>query len=213
MSVIGSPWVTAATEALAANLQICAREGASAARLLSEQGRGRLLASAQDLPWRPARAVVGEGERRVYQDFELTQQFPADSPYRQAAVSIEAALAAAARTLSPALLPQGFSFNDLILQRYAPRSRGISAHRDHLRYRGLVALIIVSGDGRFCLCRGRSGSDAREIVAGPGDILLMQAPGLAGSTGRPFHFLDRITEERLSFGLRWDTGQPRETIS
>jgi hypothetical protein len=32
----------------------------------------------------------------------------------------------------------------------------------------------------------------------------MRAPGLAGSSDRPFHFLDQITKERLSFGLRWD---------
>ena len=89
-------------------------------------------------------------------------------------------------------------------ERYAPGSRGITPHRDHLRYGGLVALVILSGDGRFCLCRDRCGSNAREIAAGPGDALLMRAPGLAGSSDRPFHFLDQITKERLSFGLRWD---------
>jgi hypothetical protein len=33
----------------------------------------------------------------------------------------------------------------------------------------------------------------------------MRAPGYAGFPGRPFHFLDRISAERLSFGMRWDT--------
>ena len=64
---------------------------------------------------------------------------------------------------------------------------------------------VVSGDGRFCLCADRRGMAAREVAALPGDLLLMRAPGLAGSSDRPFHFLDRITAERLSFGLRWDT--------
>jgi hypothetical protein len=200
------PCVTAEIKTLAASLQTCITEGASAARLLSEEARVRLVAGAEDLSWRRALPVIGEGDRRVYQDFELTQQFPADSSYREAAISIGAAVAAAASHLSPNPLPPGFCFNDLILQRYKAGSRGITPHRDHLRYRALVALVIVSGDGRFCLCRDRSGGDTREIAASPGDILLMRAPGLAGSTDRPFHFLERITRERLSFGLRWDIG-------
>jgi alkylated DNA repair dioxygenase AlkB len=204
MHVVGSAWVIATTQALAAGVETCLADGASVVRLLSEEGRDHLAAAAQHLAWRPARPVVGEGERRVYQDFELTQQFPADSPYPEAAVAIDAAIAAACHSLPPGLLPTGFYFNDLILQRYAPGSRGITPHRDHLRYGGLVALIILSGDGRFCLCRDRSGSNAREIAASPGDVLLMRAPGLAGSSDRPFHFLDQITKERLSFGLRWD---------
>ena len=118
---------------------------------------------------------------------------------------IDRALADAARRIEPNPLPHGFRINDLILQRYAPGSRGITPHRDHLRYRGLVALLVVSGDGRFCLCADRRGVGAREVAALPGDLLLMRAPGLAGSSDRPFHFLDRITAERLSFGLRWDT--------
>jgi len=207
MRLVGSAWVIATTPALAASLQACVTGGASAARLLSEEGRERLLVAAQRLAWRPARPVVGEGERRVYQDFELSQQFPLDSPYVEAAEAVDAAITAASRSLPPGLLPTGFCLNDRILQRYAPGSRGITPHRDHLRYRGLIALIIVSGDGRFCLCRDRSGSDAREVDAGPGDVLLMRAPGLAGATDRPFHFLDQITKERLSFGLRWDTGE------
>ena len=216
MRLAGSAWVIATTQALAASLQACVTSGASAVRLLSEDGCERLQAAASYLSWRSARPVVGEGERRVYQDFVLAQQFPADSPYREAAAAFEAAIVAASRSLPPGLLPTGFCLNDLILQRYAPGSRGITPHRDHLRYRGLVALIVVSGDGRFCLCRDRSGSDAQEVPAGPGHVLLMRAPGLADSNDRPFHFLDQITKERLSFGLRWDTdasrGTPRDQL-
>ena len=205
--VVGSPWVTAETEALAASLNTCITQGAAAIRLLSQEALNRLAAAAENLPWRSARPVVGEGGRRVYQDFELSQYVPAESSYREAAISIDAAIAAAGHNLAPNPLPPGFHFNDLIVQRYAANSRGITPHRDHLRYRGLVALVIVSGDGRFCLCQDRSGSGAREVTAIPGDILLMRAPGFAGTSSRPFHFLDRISRERVSFGLRWDTGE------
>src|SRR5882724_7932060 len=126
MRVVGSPWMTTESETLAASLQTCIVEGAAATRLLSEEGRRLLLAAAENLSWRPARPVIGEGERRVYQDFELTLQFPAGSSYRAAAISIEAAIAAAATRISPNPMPDGFRFNDLILQRYAGGSRGIT---------------------------------------------------------------------------------------
>lgn len=196
---------TGANPDLADALEACVERGAAAVTIFPESECQRLIEAAQHLSWRRARPVVGEGERRVFQDFELAQNFPPESPYRQAAARIYRALAAAAEQLRPDPLPEGFHINDLILQRYAAGSRGITAHRDHLRYRGLVALAIVAGDGRFCLCEDRKGTGAREIPAQPGDLLLMCAPGLAGSSARPFHFLDQITVERLSFGLRWDT--------
>jgi hypothetical protein len=206
MALLEVERLTAATSDIAAAIAACAAHGASAVPVLDRSACRRLADTAPDLPaWRRARAVVGEGERQVFQDFELTQQFPDESPYRATAALIDAALAQAARRLEPNPLPDGFHINDIILQRYASGSRGITPHRDHLRYRGLVALLIVAGNGRFCLCEDRRGAGAREFAAGPGDLLLMRAPGLAGSSERPFHFLDGITVERLSFGMRWDT--------
>lgn len=192
---------------LARALEECAAAGAAAIAALPAASCAALSGAADRLIWRPARPVVGEGERRVFQDFDLTLEFPQHSPYRDLAARIGAALAAAADRLRPNPLPEGFHINDLILQRYASGSSGITAHRDHLRYRGLVALLILAGDGRFCLCEDRRGTAAREIDARPGDLLLMRAPGFAGSAARPFHFLDRITVRRLSFGLRWDTAR------
>jgi hypothetical protein len=201
------PLLTAAPRDLAAALRRCAAEDAATLRVLSAADCARLAAAARQLAgWRRARPVVGEGERQVLQDFELTQQFPAESPFRAVAADIDVVLRAAAARIAPDPLPAGFCINDLILQRYPPGSRGITPHRDHLRYRGLVALLIVAGDGRFCLCEDRRGAGAREMPASAGDLLLMRAPGFAGGSARPFHFLDGIAVERFSFGLRWDTG-------
>ena len=191
--------------ALPAALADCATAGAASLPFLGASDCARLIEAARHLTWRRARPVIGEGDRRVLQDFELTVHLPGDGPWRETAARVDAALAQAAQEVPPNPLPSGFHLNDLILQRYAAGSRGITAHRDHIRYRGLVALLILSGNGRFCLCDDRSGSGAREIASAPGDLLLMRAPGFAGSPERPFHFLDRITVERLSFGLRWDT--------
>ena len=183
MALLEVERLTAATSDIAAAIAACAAHGASVVSVLDSSACRRLAAAAPELAaWRRARAVVGEGERQVLQDFELTQHFPDRSPYRATAALIDAALAQSAGRLEPNPLPDGFHINDLVLQRYAPGSRGITPHRDHLRYRGLVALLIVAGDGRFCLCEDRRGAGARELAAGPGDLLLMRAPGLAGSS-------------------------------
>ena len=196
--------VIATPEAVAAALKACSAAGGAALPFIDDGFRCVLAAAAGGLVYRPARSVVGEGDKQVFQDFELTVDFPPASPYREAALLADAAIAEGARLLQPDPLPPEFHFNDLILQRYPPGSRGITPHRDHIRYRGLVAILVVSGDGCFALCEDRSGKGKREVAAAPGDLLLMRAPGFAGAPLRPFHCLAAITRERLSFGLRWD---------
>ena len=122
----------------------CMASGAASVPFLDAAGSARMVKAARHLTWRAARPVIGEGDRRVLQDFELTVRLPEDGPWRETAELVDAALAGAAGGLSPNPLPDGFRINDLILQRYAAGSRGITAHRDHIRYRGLVALLILS---------------------------------------------------------------------
>jgi alkylated DNA repair dioxygenase AlkB len=96
------------------------------------------------------------------------------------------------------------SLNDLVVQRYAAGSRGITPHRDHVRYRNLVAIVTLAGQARFFVCRERSGTDAREVAIPPGSLLLMRAPGFAGRSDRPFHFLSDVTSTRVCVGIRHD---------
>ena len=196
--------VIAAPSQMAAALEACAARGGAALPFIDAGFRAELTAAAAALAYRVARPVVGEGEKQVYQDFQLAMDFPPASPYREAARLAEGAIAAGARLLQPGLLPPEFRINDLILQRYPSGSRGITPHRDHIRYRGLVAILVVAGDGCFALCEDRGGTGKREVAANPGDLLIMRAPGYAGSPLRPFHCLEKITRERLSFGMRWD---------
>jgi len=200
--------IVASTAELAGALERVGTHSGAALPFLSQSTRNILTAAATELVYRPARPVIGEGERQVLQDFDLTVSFAPGSPYWAVAAAAERAVAAAARTMvggNP--LPEGFRVNDLILQRYAPGSRGITPHRDHLRYRGLVLIVVLSGDGQFCVCTDRSGREAQSIAAAPGDLLLMRAPGFGESEIRPFHFLTAISRERLSFGLRWDSSK------
>jgi hypothetical protein len=160
------------------------------------------LARAEVLPFRRARPLVGEGERQVRQDFEIADRFPPDSPFWALSRLVEEPLNEALARLARPPVPLPFRLNDLVVQRYPAGSRGISPHRDHVRYFGLVANLVLAGAARFAVCRDRSGTDAREVAGGPGRLILMRNAGFAGLRGRPFHLLGCVTERRVVVGLR-----------
>ncbi len=176
--------------------------------LLGARARRRLIGSTTRLPYRPAVPVVGAGANAVRQDFELCMAIPERSLLRAFAAALEALLNAALDRLEPRPLARPLHLNDLVVQRYPKGSLGITAHRDHLRYQNLVALVTLSGAARFRLCDDRAGRGARELPCPPGSLLLMRAPGFGGQGDRPFHFLDRVTRSRLSLGLRHDARVP-----
>lgn len=195
-------WFTATQEALAAALIRLKSTDAVVLPLLSGPARRRLVRAAAGLRYRPARPEFGSGERLVRQEFELCTDFAPDSLFHACASALGRALDDALARLDPPPLARPFAFNDLIVQRYLPGVLGITPHRDHLRYVGLVALVTLSGGARFGLCDDRSGRGARPLTPPPGSLLLLRAPGFAGRRDRPFHYLSDVTEERVSLGLR-----------
>ena len=214
----GTPWPE---ERILENFELSAAElgravsglpGEDAVSLpfVSEDLRRFLLQESALLPYRPARPTVGKDERTVYQDFELCMTFDAQSPFREFARALDR-LTNAAVQHAGFDLDTPFSFNDLIVQRYMPGSGGITPHRDHVRYVGLVALVILAGDADFYLCGDRDGSDAKFIDSPEGCLLLMRGAGFAGLKTRPFHMLKNIRSFRVSFGLRHDT-RPDEPV-
>ncbi len=191
-------------EDLAEALRRLPNEDALSLPLLDEDACLRLAAAAEVLPFRTARPVIGEGERAVLQDFELCEKIPAGSPFHALAATLERLLAAALARLAEPPLAELPPLNDLILQRYPAGSAGITPHRDHIRYRALVAIVTLAGRDPLFVCADRSGRDAREVPMPAGSLLLMRAPPFAGRSDRPFHFLKRVTEDRLSLGIRHD---------
>ena len=179
-------------------------EDALAVPYLTVKECAELVESCEQLTFRDARPVLGKPGQEVYQDLELTTYIPEDSPLLALAKRLEADLQVALDRLDPAALDYPFVINDFIVQRYAPGQQGITPHRDHIRYRGLVAIIVLSGAGRFWVCDDREGGNARAIPEFPGVLLLMRAPDFAGHINRPFHGLSDITETRYSFGMRHD---------
>lgn len=189
---------------LAAGLDRLRSEQAVSLPLLGAADRRALTGQAERLAYRRATPMIGEGERAVRQDFELCMTIAPGSPFHALAAVLERQVARALARLEPPPLSAPARFNDLIVQRYAPGALGITPHRDHLRYRDLVAIVTLAGRARFFLCADRSGRDAREVPIPPGSLLLMRAPGFAGRRDRPFHMLSEVSKTRIALGLRHD---------
>jgi hypothetical protein len=95
--------------------------------------------------------------------------------------------------------------NEVGIAHYVPGSIGITPHMDGKWYRRLVVVATVYGRAPFAICGSRNPDDVIERwTAGPGDLVLMRGPGLAGHRdGRPFHLVHGPPEgSRLSLGIR-----------
>lgn len=185
-------------------------QGAAALNLLPAPALQPLAEEARQLRYRAARSVVGEGKAAVYQDFRLTTELPPEEWLMSLAGAFDRLLRTALADMRAPPLPGDFHINDYIVQHYPAGCAGMSPHRDHIRYTGLVAIVVLAGAGRFMVCDDRAGNNAREIASKPGDVLLMRAPGFQGRGDRPFHAVKDISRERYIFGLRHDS-RPEET--
>lgn len=163
-----------------------------------------LAAAADDLPFRPAKSEVGKPERRVYQEFGYCDAVPAEHPLSRLGSWMETRVRRALARMPEAPVPTAFTINDIVCQAYRPGDLGISPHRDHVSYTGLIILVVLSGRGRYYVCTDRAGTDRTEIPAGPGWAILMPGPGFAGRSDRPFHMVGDIRAQRYSVGLRYD---------
>ena len=180
-------------------------EDAASMPVLDSRCRELLLEETTVLPFRRARDEVRLNESAVVrQDFDLCDDIPAASAFWHCTAVLERHLNEALTKVAPCPLAPPIRLNDLIVQRYPAGSLGITPHRDHVRYRGLIVLLVLGGYGRYYVCSDREGSGAREISAPPGHMILMRAPDFAGRRDRPFHFLTDVTSERFSFGIRHD---------
>lgn len=198
-------FLTATPGRIAEALERLTGEVAVAVDGIAPEGLARLTREAEGLEYRPARPVIGEGPDAVYQDFDLTLDFPAAGGFHRLTAAVETLLNDALAQMDRLPLAPPIGLNDLILQRYPPGSAGITPHRDHVRYTGLVVIAVLAGDARFGVCDDRRGANARIVDAPPGSLLLMRAPGFAGHRDRPFHFLNTVTGLRYSFGMRHDS--------
>jgi len=177
--------------------------GATSIRLLEENFRVALLEEAEDYDYQPQDEIVGSGDSMVRQQVSSFDVFPDHSGYVLLKESFQDLLEQRMAQLEAYPLETSLSFNSMVLQRYEEGSLGITPHRDGLSYVNLVCVFIIGGRGRFYVCSDRSGRDAKEIDASPGNVIFMRAPGLfEAEDNRPFHYVSQIEEPRYTFGLR-----------
>lgn len=193
----------ATADEMAACLERVRVDDAAAVQVLDDEGRGILRTAFRDLPYRRARPVIGTGERRVTQDFDICDTLPQGNFGWTVAAALGDLVNTAQARMAAAPCPP-VTFDDLVVQRYDPGPCGISPHRDHIRYINLIGVLVIDGAGDFAICDDRQGHGARPIPAAEGSLLLMRGPGFDGRRDRPFHTLGRVTRERLILGLRQD---------
>jgi hypothetical protein len=177
--------------------------GATSVSLLEEDIRLALLKEAQGYDYEPEDEVVGSGDRVVRQQVSSFDGFPEHSDYVLLRDSFQGLLEQRLAELEAYPFETPLGFNSMVLQRYEEGSLGITPHKDGLSYINLVCVFVIGGWGSFYVCSDRSGKDAIEIDASPGNVILMRAPGLFGARdNRPFHYVTKIEETRYTFGLR-----------
>lgn len=179
-----------------------ARDGATSVPLLAEPFRLALLDEAMRRTYRPARAVVGQGDRVVHQRMGYCPEFPPESGFHVLTARFQALFDAALAALPERPFSERPVFNDLMLQRYEVGRLGITPHLDRTAYRHVVCLFVLAGRARFGVSADRGGRDPLLVANAPGDVLLLRAPGFLPAEGRPFHFVEDIEETRYVFGLR-----------
>ncbi|PVZ04599.1 hypothetical protein [Actinomycetospora cinnamomea] len=94
--------------------------------------------------------------------------------------------------------------DEVTIQRYAPGSAGISAHRDGRRHAYLVAILTLEGSARLRRCADREGTTVEAFDADAGSLVLLRGRGLGGiPDDRPLHAVDGPRDgRRTSFTLR-----------
>lgn len=158
-----------------------------------------LIAATSDIPFRPAKPVVGNN---VHQDMEVCFPAPRRDVFDDCATLLEGLVNNWPQHDS--FIGRDFILNDFAVQRYGAHSDGIGIHKDGLRYKYLVFIITLSGNSRLFHTTDRTGETRTAIDDTPGRLVMLKAPDFAGfdSDARPLHGVDCITTGRLSIGFR-----------
>jgi hypothetical protein len=112
----------------------------------------------------------------------------------------------------PSVFSSPLKFNYRNIQRYLNNTIGIEPHRDEPRYRNLVVLCGLSGEGSFNLFHELDDSPYLTLRIVPGSALLMSAPGYKsiGEGKGPLHSVTEIrgNPNRYVLAMRHDLAVP-----
>lgn len=159
--------------------------------------------------------AIGHTKTNVTQNFSSCGEFGAGSIWRSLAIDIGLCLSREfARSGQSKMFESPLHFTDIALQKYPQTPEGvrygISPHRDQSAFVNLVAVLLISGPSAFFVCKDKAGAGASDVMARPGDLILMRGGGYGQGLPRPYHFIGKIDDprERLSFGMRQISSDP-----
>ncbi|WP_420546701.1 hypothetical protein [Curvivirga sp.] len=178
-------------------------KGAGALTVLDEEGFALLLEEARKLSFRTCLNTVGAGEKAVTQDFKISLNFPDETRLDEFAAAFERQLNEAFAELSECPVRLPYHFNDRAMLIYEAGSTGISPHKDHKCFEGVVAILTLTGSADFYICDDRDKRNSILLPARSGVMIMMRGANYLGMD-RPFHYVENITEERYGFGLRFN---------
>ena len=161
----------------------------------------KLIKQVSTFEYRKAKPVVGNS---VSQDFEVCFPAPKIGCIEILSNAIENLFIKSTKLIKNPPI-QKVQFNDIAIQKYLPYSSGISPHKDHKKYISVIIIVTLSGKSKFYLCQNRDGRNAQVVDDTPGNIVILPATGfkmINNNFVRPIHFVNDITDGRLSIGLR-----------
>lgn len=105
-------------------------------------------------------------------------------------------------------LPWWFSFTEMRIQQYSIPEKdhrvesGISRHRDHKRYRGIIVILVIEDGGEFLVYD----PDRRRIPTESGYCIVMKGSefGKEKNDIRLRHAVENVDYSRTTIGLRFD---------
>lgn len=178
-------------------------KGAGALQVLDDEGCAILLEEARRLSYRECANIIGQGEKAVTQDFKISLNFPDETKLDEFSASFERQLNAGFAALSESPVDLPFHFNDRAMVIYEEGSTGISPHKDHLCFEGVVAILTLTGQADFYICNDRNKNNSIHFAAKAGVMIMMRGANYLGLE-RPFHYVENVTAQRYGFGLRYN---------
>ena len=178
-------------------------QGGTSLPFLKDKFRQKLVEEAMKYPFKAAPEYVGTAG--VRQQLSSFFEFPEESLFFQLRDEFTNLLEDSFNQLENPLFKEKLNFNEMQLQKYEAGSIGITAHRDHIKYRNLIAIFYLEGSAKFYICEDINGKNTIELDAAPGNLILLRAPGFYDLLKRPYHFATDIVGERYLFSLRCDS--------
>ena len=178
-------------------------QGGTSLPLLKEEYRQKLAEEAKKYPFKVAPEYVGTAG--VRQQLSSFFEFPEESLFFPLKNEFAKFLEDSFKLLETPPFTEKLNFNEMQLQKYEAGSIGITAHRDHIKYRNLIGIFYLEGSAKFYVCEDINGNNAIKLDASPGNLILLRAPGFYDLLKRPYHFATDIVGERYLFSLRCDS--------